>query len=294
MNPAIRGSLWMIGSVISFTCMAIAGRAVSDTLDTFEIMTYRSLIGLCIVAAILSFQRSWSVIGRERLGDHILRNMAHFAGQNLWLFAITAAPLAQVFALEFTTPIWVILFSPLLLGEKLTRRRGVCAFVGFLGILIVARPSPETINPGVVAAAGAAVFFALTYILTKRLTRIQPIGAIMFWLTLTQLVFGLLSAGHDGDMTLPGIADLPAVAVIALAGLAAHFCIAKALMVASASVVAPVDFIRLPVIAVIGMLLYNEAFDIWVFVGAVVIFVANYANILGETRKNRVVTASGY
>lgn len=293
MNPTLQGALWMIGSIVSFTCMAVAGRAVSDTLDTFEIMTSRSLIGLLIVVVLLTITRSWQDITTDRLKDHVIRNAAHFVGQNLWLYAIAVAPLAQVFALEFTTPIWVILFSPLLLGEKLTSLRGLCAGLGFVGILIVARPSAESLNAGVLSAAGAAIFFALTYILTKRLTKTQAVSAIMFWLTLLQLVFGTLSAGYDGDVTFPGLRELPFVTVIAIAGLTAHFCIAKALLVASASVVAPVDFARLPVIVVVGMVLYNEPFDFWVVVGAIIIFVANYINILGETRKNRVATASG-
>ncbi|MEX0337646.1 MAG: DMT family transporter [Arenibacterium sp.] len=293
MNPTLQGAFWMIGSIVSFTCMAIAGRAVSEALDTFEIMTFRSLIGLVIVVILLTLTRSWQDINTARLKDHVIRNAAHFAGQNLWFYAIAVAPLAQVFALEFTTPIWVILFSPLLLGEKLTRLRAACAVLGFVGILIVARPNADSINAGVLTAAGAAIFFALTYILTKKLTKTQPISAIMFWLTLIQLVFGIVSASYDGDVTLPGQRELPFVTIIALAGLAAHYCIAKALTVASASVVAPVDFARLPVIAVVGVIVYNEPFDICVIVGATVIFVANYLNILGETRKNRVVTASG-
>ena len=283
----------MVGSIVSFTCIAIAGRAVSDTLDTFEIMTFRSLIGLIIVAILLTFTRSWKDINTARLKDHIIRNAAHFTGQNLWFYAIAVAPLAQVFALEFTMPIWVILFSSLFLGEKLTRLRGLCAAIGFVGILIVARPSAESVNAGVLTAAGAAIFFALTYILTKKLTKTQPISAIIFWLTLIQLVFGLLSAGHDGDVTLPGQQELPFVSIIAVAGLAAHYCIAKALTIASASVMAPVEFARLPVIAVVGVMLFNEPLDVWVIVGATVIFVANYINILGETRKNRVARASG-
>ena len=218
----------------------------------------------------------------------MLRNLLHFTGQNLWFFAISVAPLAQVFALEFTSPLWVIVLSPLLLAERMTRLRAVCALAGFIGILIVARPSAETMSPGLIAAAAAAVFFAMTTITTKRLTRTESIGSIMFWLTLIQLILGIIAAGHDGDIALPDRAALPYVLVIAIGGLLAHYCLTNALAIAPAAIVVPFDFARLPTIAIIGALLYGEQPDIWVLVGAAIIFGANYVNVLGETRRNRV------
>ena len=114
---------------------------------------------------------------------HLVRNAAHFTGQNLWFYAVTLIPLAQVFALEFTSPIWVIVLSPLILGERLTPVRALAALMGFVGILIVARPSVDSLNPGVISAASCAIFFALTMMLTKRLTRQESITSILFWLT---------------------------------------------------------------------------------------------------------------
>lgn len=281
-------ALWMTGAIASFSAMAVAGREVSFAFDTFEIMLYRSLLGFVIVVLVLGVTGNLGQITRRDLGQQALRNLAHFCGQNLWFFAVTAIPLAQVFALEFTSPLWVVVLSPLLLGERLTPTRALSALVGFAGILIVARPSPDTLNIGVFAAAGAAVFFAFTNMLTKRLTRRHSVANIMFWLTLLQLLFGLVAAGFDGDIALPDAATAPWLLVIAIGGLLAHFCITNALSIAPATVVIPIDFARLPTIAVIGMILYNEPLDIWVFAGAAVIFAGNYLNILAETRKFRV------
>ena len=288
MSPTLRAAFWMIGTIVSFSSMAVAGREVSYALDTFEIMMYRSLFGLMIVSVVLTATRRWKVVRVHHLGQHAIRNLAHFTGQNLWFFAVTAIPLAQVFALEFTSPLWVLVLSPLLLGERLTRMRALCALAGFIGILIVARPSPSTVDVGLIAAACAALFFALTNILTKRLTRHESIGGIMFWLTAMQLVMGVAASCWDGDVALPGMAELVFVIIIAVAGLTAHFCLTNALAIAPATVVMPFDFVRLPAIAVIGMMLYGEPMDIWIFVGAAVIFGAVYMNVLAETRKNRV------
>ena len=285
MSPILQAALWMIGSIVSFTLMAVAGREVSDTLDTFEIMLFRSVTGIVIMVAIITAQRSWQQITLNRWRLHSLRNMAHFTGQNLWFYALTALPLAQVFAFEFTTPIWVILLSPLLLNERITRIGALVAVLGFIGVLIVARPDPTSLSPGLLAAAGCAVAFALTAILTRRLTQTETITTILFFLTGTQLVFGLICAGYDGAITLPSGAVLFWVIGIGCAGLLAHFCLTTALSLAPANIVMPIDFARLPTIAIVGMLLYQEAIDIWVFVGAAIIFGANYLNIAAQNKR---------
>ena len=122
--------------------------------------------------------------------------------------------------------------------------------------------------------------------LTKRLTRSEGITSILFWLTVMQLVMGVVMAGWDGDVALLNAQTAPWVFLIGCAGLLAHYCLTNALAIAPATVVVPIDFIRLPTIAVIGMLVYDEAIDIWVFVGALIIFAGNYLNIWVETRRS--------
>jgi drug/metabolite transporter (DMT)-like permease len=196
-------------------------------------------------------------------------------------------PLAQVFALEFTSPIWVILLSPLLLGEKLTRARLLAAGLGFAGILIVARPDLTQLNPGVLAAAASAVFFASSSILTKALTRNENILTILFWLALMQFGFGLIGAGYDGAVSLPDRTTLPWLALIGCAGILAHLSLTQALSVAPASYVVPLDFVRLPVIAVVGAVIYAEPLDPYVLLGGAVIFAGIWINIRAELRSNR-------
>lgn len=279
MHPTLLAALWMSGAIIAFTCMAIAGRAAALDLDTFEIMLYRSVFGLIIVLIVARIIGTLGDINRQQLPLHFMRNIAHFAGQNLWFFAITVIPLAQVLALEFTTPVWVILLSPLLLQERISKIGAVAALLGFLGILIVARPGMTPINIGLVCAALCAIGFAFSAIFTRKLTRTQSITCILFYLTAMQAIFGLVCAGIDGDIALPTMATLPWVLLIGLAGLTAHFCLTTALSLAPATVVMPIDFTRLPIIAVVGFILYSEAVDIWVIVGGITIFAANYINI---------------
>lgn len=285
MHDTLRGCLWMTGAIASFTVMAVAGRAVSLDLDTFEIMMYRSLIGIVIVLAVAGMAGTLSHITTRNMRTHLVRNLFHFSGQNLWFFSITAIPLAQVFALEFTSPFWVMLLSALILGERLTPNRVGAAILGFIGILIVTRPSPETAHIGQLTAALAAIGFAGSAVFTRLLTRTERITCILFWLTVMQAAFGVICAGIDGDIALPAASSLPWVVLIAFAGLVAHFCLTTALSLAPATVVIPIDFARLPVIALVGMLVYAEALDPLVLLGALVIFGANYGNIWFEMRK---------
>ena len=279
MTTTLRAATWMVGAIGAFTMMAIAGRAASLDLDTFEIMLYRSLVGLLIVGLVAWQAGTLHQISRDRIGLHFVRNLFHFTGQNLWFFAITMIPLAQVFALEFTTPIWVILLSPLILGERITKIGGLAAAIGFIGILLVARPDFNNLNAGVIAAGLSATAFAMTAICTRKLTQTASITCILLYLTGMQVIFGLISAGFDGDIALPTAQTLPWVVIIGIAGLTAHFCLTKALSIAPASVVMPIDFARLPIIAIVGIILYAEPIDTLVLVGGVIIFAANYLNI---------------
>ena len=277
-------ALWIMGSIAAFTAMAVAGRAVKGVHDTFEIMTWRSLVGFGIVLAVAGARGRLGEVRTDRLPSHVLRNVVHFTGQNLWFHALTMIPLAQVFALEFTTPLWVIVMAALFLGERLTGAKVVAGALGFVGVLFVARPDFAAIDPGVVAALLSAVFFATTSVLTKALTRRESIVSILFWLTLMQLGLGLVAAGWDGDMALPTAATLPWLALIGVCGLCAHYCLTTALSLAPAGIVAPMDFARLPVITLIGWVWYSEAVSPWLVVGAALIATGILINLRAGNR----------
>ena len=289
-GDTLKAILWMGVALAGFSIMAMSARSLSAGLGTFEIMTYRSLVSLIIVLIAARLSGTTDQIRATDLRLHGLRNVFHFAGQNLWFFAVTLIPLAQLFALEFSYPIIVALLAPLLLGETTGPRRIVAALVGFAGILIVARPfGVGGMSPGLIAAMLCAVGFAGSTIFTKKLTR-RPNGTltvILFWMALMQLGFGVVFSLADGEFARPEAGDLIWLLVIGTAGLGAHFGLTSALKLAPASLVTPVDFLRLPLIAIIGMLLYNEPLDAMVFVGAALIFGAVYANILLEARQKR-------
>ena len=291
MHSYTKAAAWMSGAIISFMAMAVAGRTVSAELDTFEIMTFRSLVGAVIMMIVISYVKRWRDISGQGFGLHVARNVSHFVGQNLWFYALTIMPLAQLFAFEFTTPIWVILFSPLMLGTKLRLPGLLAALIAFVGILIVARPGAEPMGPGVWAAIGCAIGFALPYFFTQKLLKRQSVYAVLFHMTWMQTLLGLGMAGYDGDIAMPSMDILLPLMVVSITGLSAHLCISMALTLAPASVCSPIDFVRLPAIAVVGALFYEEPLDLMVLLGAVFIFGGNYLNILSEMKNSKIITS---
>ncbi|MEM7753879.1 MAG: DMT family transporter [Pseudomonadota bacterium] len=284
MTPTLQAAAWMTGAIVSFSSMAIAGRALSDDLSSFEMMMYRSFIGLAIILIVGTVFGKFNEIRVDRLKLHGLRNLCHFTGQNLWFTALPLITLAQVFALEFTSPIWVVVFAVIFAGEALTRYRAFAVALGFVGAMMVARPGIGGDPIGLALAATSAIFFAGSIVSTRMLTRTETTFGILFWLTVMQAVMGLVTTGWDGQITWPSLANWPWVVVIGCAGLLAHTCLTNALSVAPAIVVTPMDFLRLPAITVIGAAFYAEPFNIWVLLGAALIFAGNYANVWSETR----------
>ena len=284
-SEPMKATVWMIGAMFSFSFMAVSGRELATSLNTFEIMLYRSIIGFLIVLAIGYFAKTLVEIKGARLSLHLFRNLAHFSGQNLWFLAVASIPFSQLFALEFSTPVWVALLAPFFLGEVLTRQRVLAIMLGFTGVLIVARPDINQLDFAVVAAVACAVCFAGSMMATKKLTSDQSITCILFWLTLMQLAMGLVATVFMGTITFPEGINIIWIVVVGIGGLTAHFCITNALTLAPAIVVIPLDFMRLPLISVIGFLIYDEAFELPILVGAVVIFIAILLNLRAEKQR---------
>jgi drug/metabolite transporter (DMT)-like permease len=279
MTDTIKGSLWMIGGVFCLTSMAIAGKEISLQIDTFEILFFRSVIGVCIILFFLVKKNLLREINLKQIRTHLKRNLAHFIGQNLWLYALASITLAEVTSLEFTMPIWIVFFSYLMLNEKLDKYKIISVCIGFIGVLITVRPDIETLNLGLIAAAISAIVFALTNIYTRKLTRTESTLTILFFLTSMQLVFGLITSLLDGQLDIPTNENIFWIVTIGFAGLGAHYCITTALSLVPPTVVAPIDLLRLPIVVLIGVFFYSEQGDIFIYFGASLIIFANWLNL---------------
>jgi len=197
---------------------------------------------------------------------------------------VTLLPLTTVFALEFTMPMWVALLAVPLLGERITISRIGSIALGFVGVLAIVRPGFAGFQPSALLVLLAALAFAISLIATKQLTHHASTFAIIFWMNLMQLPMAL--AGSEPLFALRLGADhLPAVLAIGVAGLASHYCLTNAFRWGDASIVVPIDFARVPLIAVVGWLFYGEALDIFVFAGTGLILSGVLWNLHAEARR---------
>lgn len=288
----IKAVLWMGVAVLAFSLIAIGGREASSGVgkvggfSTLEIMTWRSIIGVVIIFAVIS-------MSRLRLTDLVTRQPAvavgraavHGVAQYLWFAALLIMPLAELFALEFTSPLWVALLAPFLLGEKLTPTRIVAAIVGFVGLLIVVRPGFADFSTGALYALLSALGFAVSMIATRQLTKTDDAFAILFAMLGLQLVVLIVATPLIYGIRWPGLVPALWTGVIGLGALAAHYGLARAFAYGDAMIVAPMDFIRLPIIMLAAYLIYQETLSIYVLVGGLVVIAANVINMWGERRQ---------
>lgn len=274
----------MGGALVSFMAMAVSARELSAELGTFQILFIRSLIGLLVLTLLLS-RSGWHQLATANVGLHFARNIAHYAGQFGWFYAIAFIPLAAVFAIETTTPIWTAVFAVLLLGERITRARFTAIFLGFAGVLLILRPGTAVIHPAAVAALLGAVAFGLSITLTKKLAARDTPMAILFYMALIQLPLGLLPATFN--WVNPALPLWPWLIVVGLTSLTAHYCMVRALAIADATVVIPMDFLRLPLISLVGFVMYNERIEWFLFAGAALVLAGNLVNVRAEQRGAR-------
>ncbi len=284
----LRVVLWMTGALLSFSTMAVSVRELSHALNIFEILTVRSCLGLVILCAALALRPELRPLIRpQRMRLNLMRNTVHFAAQYCWVTALTLLPFATVFALEFTTPAWTALFATWFLGERMTPSRIGVIVLGLVGVLIILRPGLTAFNPAALLVLVAALGFCTVMITTKVLTRTEATFSIMFWMMIIQLPLGLLGSSPTFPLKLGAIDLLPTLG-LGISGMTSHYCLSNAFRSGDATVVVPMDFLRVPLIALIGWRFYGEPLDVFVFAGAAVILAGLSWNLRSEAVRPRL------
>jgi len=278
----LRGALWMGGAMLSFAVMAVAARELLRTMGSFEILALRSFVSLLIVLAVLP-RFGLGRLRTRRFGLHLVRNVLHLGGQYAWVYAIAMLPLATVFAIEFTMPVWTAILATLILGERLNRGRIVMLVLGLAGVLLILRPGFALVHPAAFVMLAGSFAYASMNVATKRLSESDSALAVLFYMAAIQLPLALLPALPH--WVAPQLTDLPWIILVGSTGLSAHFCLTRAFRVADATLVVPIDFLRLPLIAVVGMIFYGEPLELSIMLGAAVIFAGTYYSIRRESRK---------
>jgi drug/metabolite transporter (DMT)-like permease len=279
----------MVGALLSFSAMAVSIRELSRSgLSIFEILAIRSGGALLILFALLAVRpelRKYAMPRRMKL--QLVRNVVHYVSQFAWAYSLTLLPLAMVFALEFTMPIWTALLAVWLLHEKLTKSRVGVVVLGLIGVLVILRPGIAAFNPAAFLVLAAAFGYGIVMVTTKKLTATESTFGIIFWMAVIQFPLSLLGSDITAYANF-GLWQIPPALAVGLAGLTSHYCLSNAFRAGDATLVVPLDFMRIPLIAVVGWAFYGEQLDIFVLLGAGIIVVGVLWNLRAESRRGRV------
>ncbi len=277
-------------SIASFLAMSVAGRATTAVLNVFQVLELRSIIGFFILLPLVVRSGGFAAMRSQRPWMHVGRNVAHYAGQAAWLYALTLIPLAVLISIEFTTPIWTAILAVSFLGERLNRARLASIVLGLIGVVVIVRPGVNSVSPGEFIVLGAAVGFGISMVMVKSLTKTDSVVRIIFWMLVIQSIIGLAPALYEWRN--PPLELWPWIILIAFTGMSSHFFLARALVYADATLISPMDFLRVPGSALIGWLLYSEQIDIYTAAGAALILMGNLLNLQRRAPKPAEAAAS--
>jgi drug/metabolite transporter (DMT)-like permease len=272
-----KAALWMAGWLSLMLVMAVAGRETARQLNVFQIMEVRSILGFLLLYPMIRAQGGFARLKTSRLPQHIARNLIHYGAQLGWFFALSLIPIGQVVAIEFTMPIWTAILAAAFLGERMTIWKTTAILLGIVGVIVIVRPATGEVDPGQLIALGAAVGFGVSMALVKSLTRTESALAIIFWMLMVQSAAGFFPTLYLWIW--PSAQAWGWLIVIAVCGTFSHYCLANAMRYADATVVVPMDFLRVPLTATAGWLIYSEQLDMFTVLGAALILTGNLLNL---------------
>jgi drug/metabolite transporter (DMT)-like permease len=267
----------MAGWLSLMLVVAVAGREALRELNVFQVMELRTVIGLFMLYPLVRLNGGFAAMKTQRPLQHIGRNLIHYTAQLGWFYALTLIPIGQVVSIEFTMPIWTAILAASFLGERMTMWKIAAIVLGVVGVIIIVRPATGEVNPGQLIALAAAVGFGISVAMMKSLTRTEKTISIIFWMQVIQFTAGFFPALYVWQW--PAAHVWAWIVVIAFCGTFSHYCMARAMLHADATVVLPMDFLRVPLTATAGWLIYSERLDMFTVLGAVLILTGNLLNL---------------
>ena len=269
-NKNALGIAWMLGFIINISIMAISIRELSLKYTSFEIQNFRNIFSIIIIIFIFLVTKNTN-LNTFQLKNNFIRNIFHFIGQSAWTWGLTVLPLAVVFSLEFTMPIWAVIIAIVLLKEKITLNKICFLIIGLMGTWIIFMPDTKYIGFYNIIVLCSAITYAIAHNFTKKLTTTDSILSILFFMSIIQLPFSLVGSLIIGNIQYNIIMEIPLIILLTVTSLLAHYSLSSALKYSDASIVLPIDYIRLPLIVFIGWYYYDEKISTNVVIGSILI-----------------------
>lgn len=271
MSPHTRQDLigigWMLSAGLCFVGVNGTVRWLGQALPAPEAAFLRFAFGLLFLLPVLlpALRRGFSAPVWRLIA---LRGGLHVVAVILWFYAMARITVAEVTAIGFLNPIVVTIGAALLMGERISWRRGLAIAVALLGALIVLRPGLRALQPGHLAQLGASVTFGVSYLVAKRLSGLVPPAVVVAMMSLA-VTLGLAPIAAL-DWVAPSPLQCAVLAATALFATAGHYAMTRAFVAAPLTVTQPVVFLQLIWASLLGALVFAEPVDLWVLVGGAV------------------------
>ena len=280
----LAGVLWMVVAAVFFAVSVGLVRHISETINAFEQTFWRQFIGLILILPFL-LRSGLPAFRTRQIKTNLLRALVGYAGISLAFYSVTLIPLADALALQFTLPLFTIVFAMVILGEHVGLHRWAATVIGFAGALVILRPGYAEVSFGMIVALGSAAFLGLSDTLVRQLARTDAAATILFYTFALQVPIAFAVALYD--WVTPTAADWPWLIALGLCSFIAQWGLSRAFVLAEASLVSPVLFLRLPVVAAIGYVFFAQVPDVWTWVGALIIFASTWYAAHRETLHRR-------
>lgn len=285
MSSNIKGVVYLILAMFIISIQNIAVRWIGGDYSALEIVAVRSLVAL---PATLLFYRYEGKRGLPKTKQHkleYLRGLFLFLSYTTYMMGLAALPLAEIEAIRFSGPLMITLLSVLVLSEKVGPRRWLALLVGFIGVLLIVRPGSASFNLGSVFILISVLFYALTAIFTRKLQANDSSATMSYFSSLVYLVAALVLAplpalvgevpNADPSIaflirtwSMPTLLDLGIMAGLGLVWAGWMYFMSRAYSVAEASVIAPFEYISLPINIMWGFLFWQEVPTVMTLLGA--------------------------
>jgi len=262
------GAIYMSAAAVAFSVMVGLIRVATEYAHPFEVGFFRNAFALIFILPWLIRTR-FSGLTTRRLKLHGLRAITGLVAMLTWFSALAVLPLAEAVSLSFTAPLFATVGAALCLGEIVRKRRWSATIIGFIGVLVILRPGLDSVPPAAILVLISALFGAISALLIKVLSRTQSPGEIVAFLAIFLTPLSFLTALPY--WTWPSWPFLGLMVIAAGCGTFGHLTFARAMRVADASAVIPFDYLRLPLVAVLGYLFFSETMDIYSWLGAAII-----------------------
>ncbi len=284
LDPAVQGLLWTLVAGICFVLLNTLSRYLTAQLDPFESQFLRYLCGFLVMLPLV-WRSGLAAYRPQHIGGQFVRGLVHTAALGLWFVALPHISLADMTAIGFTTPIFIMLGAWLFLRESMRWERWLAALVGFCGVLIVVAPglSGSSGSYSLVMLASAPVF-AASFLITKALTRYEKAGVIVLWQSITVTLLSLPLALLHWQAPTP--AQWVGYLMCGLLGSGAHYCLTRAYGVADISATQSLKFLDLVWATLMGWLVFSDQPSQSTLIGGLVISASTLWIARRESRRN--------